>query len=181
MIKNKICRISNCNNIIRGKGTVCGKHKWRFNKYKSYDLPSYIGTPNYYIKNELPKDIVKICDIHGQLKTTDTYIRHYKGKISSYYCKKCILDGNIKRKYKGLNSLKCYEELLQKQNGLCAICNKTNTTTRNGKIKRYAIDHCHKSGKVRGLLCGFCNSALGYFKDKIELLKKAIAYIEDNK
>lgn len=51
----------------------------------------------------------------------------------------------------------------------CAICNSTD---------RLSIDHCHETGEVRGLLCGKCNSGIGLFKDKIDLLEAAIQYLK---
>lgn len=68
-----------------------------------------------------------------------------------------------------------YEELERKQGGLCAICG-------GGEVigRRLAVDHCHKSGKVRGLLCQACNTALGKFKDSPELLANAIKYLQEN-
>jgi len=57
------------------------------------------------------------------------------------------------------------------------MCKGNNTVTRNGKIKRFAIDHDHQTGKVRGLLCGFCNALIGYAKDDISILKSAIKYL----
>ena len=55
-----------------------------------------------------------------------------------------------------------YEELLKQQNGGCAICgNPPNGTQRT---KYLHVDHCHISNKVRGLLCGSCNSRLGWYE-----------------
>ena len=69
-------------------------------------------------------------------------------------------------------SLEEYDRLLTQQNGGCAICHE-------GKPRRrHAVDHNHKTGKVRGLLCGSCNRALGYFKDSPELLASAITYLK---
>lgn len=74
-------------------------------------------------------------------------------------------------------SLKEYYNLLKNQNNKCAIC----LTAENNKTKKYFdVDHCHKTGKVRGLLCQSCNSALGKFKDNVKILKKAITYLEKN-
>ena len=87
----KICSISNCNTRVWKNGTICAKHRWRKKKNKSYDLPDYIGEPNLPIINILPEGIVKLCRVHGELKIEDCYLRYYFGKISSYYCKKCIL------------------------------------------------------------------------------------------
>ena len=58
------------------------------------------------------------------------------------------------------------------------ICRKCNKET--GKLKRLAVDHCHETGKVRGLLCFHYNSSLGKFKDSIELLQNAIDYLKDS-
>lgn len=64
-----------------------------------------------------------------------------------------------------------YKELLIKQNGLCAICNKPD------QRKELSADHCHASGTKRGLLCSNCNLLLGNAKDDIETLKSAILYL----
>ena len=68
-----------------------------------------------------------------------------------------------------------YNRILKSQNNRCAICNGTET----GRIasKYFAVDHCHTTGKVRGLLCNHCNTGIGHMKDDIELLEKAIAYL----
>ena len=181
MAKGNKCWISNCENILTSHGTTCGKHKWRKKKFNSYDLPSYIGIPNKPIIPKLPEGIVKDCPIHGLLKFEETYQHLYKGKISSYYCRTCIISLHIKNKYKGLQGIECYDELLKKQNGVCAICHQKNNTTHNGKIKRFAIDHNHVTLETRELLCSFCNSILGYARDSIEILKSAIAYLEKHK
>jgi hypothetical protein len=72
-----------------------------------------------------------------------------------------------------------YNVLLVKHNNLCGICNKPETRIgRTGEVCRLALDHCHNSNKVRGLLCAKCNLMIGYAEDKIETLKSAIAYLE---
>jgi len=72
-----------------------------------------------------------------------------------------------------------YDKLLGQQNGLCAICGQPETRkNRYGGICKLHIDHDHKTKKIRGLLCGKCNSALGLFKDNKKLLKKAIKYLD---
>lgn len=65
-----------------------------------------------------------------------------------------------------------YGEKLSRQNGVCAICGKTNTGG-----KRLFIDHDHKSGAVRGLLCTHCNTGIGMFGDDREILAAAISYL----
>ncbi len=69
-----------------------------------------------------------------------------------------------------------YEELVQSQSGLCAICKKI--PSGEGNASKFHVDHCHDSGKVRGLLCSSCNTGLGLFKHKIENIRSAIRYAE---
>lgn len=70
-----------------------------------------------------------------------------------------------------------YDEMFEKQNGLCAICGKPETRTRQGKVCRLSIDHDHQTGMVRRLLCGSCNYGLGCFKDDPDLLEAAATYL----
>lgn len=76
-----------------------------------------------------------------------------------------------------------YNELLNKQNGVCAICGNNETVIhgKSGELKPLSVDHCHVTGKVRGLLCSSCNLSLGGFKDNVKTLKSAIKYLKDNK
>jgi len=71
-----------------------------------------------------------------------------------------------------------YEALMLEQDNYCAICHEPEKQILNGKIKRLAIDHCHTTGKVRGLLCQRCNTGIGRFDDNVVLLKQAIQYLE---
>jgi aspartyl-tRNA synthetase len=79
-------------------------------------------------------------------------------------------------------TLEQYEQMLLQQNNKCCICNKTPNTklTHHKKPRRLAVDHCHKTGKIRGLLCFDCNSAIGKFQDSIQLLQNAIDYLKKN-
>ena len=72
-----------------------------------------------------------------------------------------------------------YDELLKSQGGVCAICGKVDTRRRaQGERQKLAVDHCHKSGRIRGLLCMRCNTGLGHFKDDLLLLSAAQRYLE---
>lgn len=71
-----------------------------------------------------------------------------------------------------------YETLREGQNSRCAICGFDETVAIRGKRLSLAVDHCHASGRVRGLLCTACNRALGGFKDDPSILRAAIAYLE---
>ena len=72
---------------------------------------------------------------------------------------------------------KRFDEMLEEQNGACAICKRQETITRLGKLLPLSIDHDHTTGKIRGLLCGECNRGLGKFKDNPELLIEAAKYL----
>ncbi|MCS5736715.1 endonuclease VII domain-containing protein [Herbiconiux daphne] len=73
-----------------------------------------------------------------------------------------------------------YEEMSERQNHVCAICKCSETAiTRWGTPRSLAVDHCHQSGKVRGLLCHNCNIVIGQSKDNIETLKNAITYLQE--
>lgn len=82
----------------------------------------------------------------------------------------------IKRKYK--ISLEDYDAILVSQDNKCKICGNTKSNHRNEILY---IDHCHTTGKIRGLLCHHCNVGLGGFKDNIESLSKAIKYLEESR
>ena len=77
-------------------------------------------------------------------------------------------------KWKGIAlTVQEYDAMLKAQNGLCAICQKHQNEFRI----HFAVDHDHKTGEVRKLLCFPCNSGLGKFNDDLELLKKAVVYL----
>jgi len=69
-----------------------------------------------------------------------------------------------------------YEQIFKSQNSLCAICEKE--IYLRGKLTH--VDHDHKTGKVRGILCLWCNNVLGYCNDNIFILEKAISYVKYN-
>lgn len=81
----------------------------------------------------------------------------------------------FKRQY-GI-SLEDYDNMLAAQNGGCAICG---TTTPSNRTMFFAVDHCHTTGVVRGLLCTKCNRGLGLFNDDTARLRNAVGYLERN-
>jgi hypothetical protein len=72
-------------------------------------------------------------------------------------------------------TLQEYKELLELQNNMCATCGGHN---RNGT--RLCVDHDHKTGRIRGLLCRRCNTLLGLCNDSKEILLSLIAYLGEN-
>ena len=65
-----------------------------------------------------------------------------------------------------------YDAMFAAQGGVCGICEKPCVSGR-----RLAVDHCHETGAVRGLLCTRCNPGLGYFQDDADLLERASRYL----
>lgn len=104
-----------------------------------------------------------------------------EGINKPYRCKTCdkvyrqINKNKVREyqlQYKFKISLEDYNRKLVEQNGVCAICGKVD------KTKQLAVDHCHTTGKVRGLLCSHCNQALGHFRDSINVVKSALEYLK---
>jgi hypothetical protein len=69
--------------------------------------------------------------------------------------------------------------MLISQNGKCAICTISESEIKHGRNKYFAVDHCHTTSKVRGLLCYKCNCILGFINDNTEHLTNAIKYLEN--
>lgn len=95
------------------------------------------------------------------------------GKNKQNNCLVCSQERNIAnnlmRSFK--MTIKQYNDILKKQNGKCAICKKEN------KNKRLSVDHDHKTGLIRGLLCNNCNQGLGHFRDNLDFLMAAMKYL----
>lgn len=68
-----------------------------------------------------------------------------------------------------------YEKMFSDQGRKCAVCKTDNP---KNTFNPWHVDHCHRTGKVRGILCNRCNTGLGFFADDIELLKLAIEYLK---
>jgi len=108
-------------------------------------------------------------------------------KICQSECKACSIEKSKKRyvynwkrnKTRNLNqsfgmTYEEYEYMVNSQNNVCAICGNPELSKSK---KVLAVDHCHTTGKVRGLLCNKCNTALGAFGDDIDVMASAISYL----
>lgn len=111
-------------------------------------------------------------------QTEKTYEEFTKNSNSpdGYYsmCRECKTNSQYLSTY-GI-TIEQYENMFELQEGCCAICDIHLSKT--GKKKLY-IDHCHSSGKVRGLLCQHCNFVLGQAKDTVSILESAILYLKE--
>ena len=108
--------------------------------------------------------------------TLDKFHKHKGRKYDvSSRCANCRNIKVVENRY-GLKSGKL-EKMKNAQQNKCAICG----THKDELKKKLAVDHCHESGKIRGLLCGNCNNGLGIYKDNINYLGKAITYLRESK
>ncbi len=100
----------------------------------------------------------------------------YPASKTSNWCKVCLeevrkqkRDKNLRQNYRGFSS-QGYDELFLKQGGVCAVCG-------NRQKGHLHVDHDHRTGNVRGLLCSDCNTALGHLHDNPEIIRKLLQYI----
>lgn len=119
--------------------------------------------------------LTKKCRTCGETKQPTEFTRNSSSKDGLYsMCKVCKTSAQYKATY-GI-SIDDYYAMLTMQEGCCAICDTHVSHT--GKSKLF-IDHCHTTGKVRGLLCQHCNFVLGQAKDNINVLENAILYLKE--
>ena len=85
-------------------------------------------------------------------------------------------DSSYRRQYN--ITLNDYDEMRKAQNYCCAICGIHEDLATRSALH---VDHDHKTGKVRGLLCLFCNTVLGKVHDSAETLQKMIEYLDEHK
>lgn len=137
------------------------------------------------------ENVCKKCRNDHTIKTRDkikhslhqqSYYRKNSDKIKQkesdrYYTK---LDERKNSFYLARYSISLNDaiELLNKQHGLCKICSSSISLKVKAKNGGH-VDHCHTTGKVRGILCSQCNTGLGHFKDNVLNLQKAIEYLHE--
>lgn len=72
-----------------------------------------------------------------------------------------------------------YESMMLVQEGLCAICNQPELRKRrDGTDCPLVVDHCHRTGRIRALLCSGCNLGIGHFREDVDVMREAIAYLQ---
>jgi hypothetical protein len=116
-----------------------------------------------------PKNLEKIC------KKSNEWKKNNKERV-----KKNLRKWSLRNKFN--MTVDEYDEMLEKQKGVCAICGKSEVVKNQYGIKRLAVDHNHITGKVRGLLCTHCNIGIGnLFVDfeGVNLLLNAINYVRE--
>jgi hypothetical protein len=106
----------------------------------------------------------------------------YNARCSKHRRSEWLSDAPETIKYKSIKRLyglekNEYDSLLEYQEHKCYICGTPEEQCSKGTLN---VDHCHSTGKVRGLLCLNCNTAIGHFREDPELLQRAIEYLKKN-
>ncbi len=141
---------------------------------------------------------MKRCTVCKEEKDLDSFY-NYKASIDgkTYRCKECDHKASVKwkkdnpekeersrrgrqLKHKYGITIEEYEAMFEKQGNACACCGtESNSTTGHRKTWNFSVDHCHTTGKVRGLLCSQCNRAIGLLGDTLEGVGKAYKYLKE--
>lgn len=88
-------------------------------------------------------------------------------------------DSNLRKSFGEDFGLERFDAMHQSQNGKCAMCGSAEVAkTRTGEARMLCVDHDHRTGQVRALLCSACNTILGAAQDDVRILQAAIAYLE---
>jgi hypothetical protein len=126
----------------------------------------------YYVCNRYSISVEEYCE--NKEKYTNKFFRkeHLEYDPGTFEYKKSAY---LKKLY-GI-TLKEYYELLQKQDNKCAICGRHESKF----DKLLSVDHDHKTGKVRGILCNTCNTSLGGFQDDLDIIQNAYNYIKKSR
>lgn len=120
-----------------------------------------------------PDVLRKCCGCKRLLPETEFHINRQTKQGLSARCRECA--SHKLRRYRGAKITRDeYETILAAQGGHCALCDKVRETSG----RSLSVDHDHKTGKVRGILCVLHNTLLGSAEDSIEILQSAIAYLE---
>lgn len=133
-----------------------------------------------FFKNKRNKNgyssICKSCDYIKQKEYKEKNIERLRIRNRAYYLankdKKVEYERNWRMMKRYGITFADKERMYAQQKGKCLICND------GGDLKKIHIDHNHQNGKVRGLLCYQCNSAIAFLKEDISILQKAIDYLK---
>ena len=160
-----MCQVPECNNKVIAKG-YCQPHYDRNRRYGDLTIrPESLNCEDCGVLFQVRKtgSIPKVCDScsvqRHRLKQRQD--RRRKGLWESYKL-----------------TLEQYKQMLDAVNGKCEICGMKQVG-RGAAKNQLAVDHNHTTGKIRGLLCTKCNTALGLMKDDVLLMQKAINYLKE--
>ena len=153
------------------------------------------ATTEYFYKNKNGKYGLNSWCKKCHRKFDSVYRRSEKRKISlqryshsekgrqSQKRYAATVNGNCKRKNNSLKSkysitLERYNQMLVTQDGVCAVCGRPETAKNKWGLRQLCVDHDHKTGRIRGLLCDGCNRMMGHARENVATLLAAGIYLE---
>lgn len=161
-----VCKVTECSSFVKSNG-LCSKHAHRMSRYQDVNL----------VKNVRRKALVSegksYCSSCKETKEIPCFSKDRSDLYGiSTSCKECQKIVHRKSNY-GITKQE-YNDLLNAQNQLCAICK--GPQQRNGVA--LAVDHDHETKEIRGLLCDNCNRAIGFLKENLSVLEESIRYLK---
>jgi hypothetical protein len=162
----RFCSVAGCSRKHYAR-TVCRFH-YHKNETRLDTLPAVMPDPPHG---------QKLCSGCGKFKPLDEFHTRKEVRRHKYQkCKVCCAEYKLFLGY-GLTRTD-YETLLKAQGNKCAICGIDEATYRAKHNKPLAVDHCHESKVVRGIVCSKCNVGLGQYDDNHAKLRLAAEYLE---
>lgn len=176
MESTKVCpKCKETKSVENFYNTLKSKIKWcrpcKRKKDKEYSLKTGVAEK---LKQKRLRNIINVRKAEKAWR--DANPEYAKGKLLQKYWPDDTWTEALKR----------FRALLAKQNYVCAICKQPETSTyRRGpnpnKVRDLCVDHCHATGKVRGLLCDYCNVMIARARDNPEICRSGADYLEKNK
>ena len=161
------CTIGDCEAPARAR-QVCARHYGLL--YRSGELPPRETKPRHSLSSVDEDNATALCQVCGpvRIRVRRDGKAHECWTLRSRPVKRDVRAQNLRQKY-GISKGE-YHSMVERQNGLCAICG-------TAPLKILVIDHDHGTGVVRDLLCNLCNSAIGFMKDDIGTARAAVDYL----
>lgn len=122
------------------------------------------------ILRNIPENKTKQKIANAKYRAKEEYKQYRRDYKNTQKAKESRRNQLLKKNF-GIN-LETYKLMLSEQNNVCAICLKSE------EKRSLAVDHCHKTGKIRGLLCSFCNQSIGMMSDNVENIIRAAEYLK---
>jgi hypothetical protein len=148
------------------------KERWKDPEYRKKALEN---RPSVIKLQEILETGIATCIKCGIAKELEEFPKSRKkrsGNPRYAYCKKCHSETQRSLRLKKFFNLTAeeYDLIYKHQGGVCAICKQP------PKGSRLAVDHDHKTGAVRGLLCPWCNRAIALFRDQVDRFENTVKY-----
>lgn len=165
------------------------------NGLSTQEIERELGCSNTYIRDTLMRHGIELrgkgkkrpvretedgsvrlfCFSCREYKSSDSFFRAENSRLkAASRCKKCSRDSELRKKFK--ITAEEYNNILSSQGSVCAICGKDEQENK----RALSLDHCHSTGKIRGILCNKCNVGLGCFSDDTQKLLMAVEYLMKN-